>query len=164
MFVRHLPQCSRDALLEFTSHFQPRRLATLLGFYCSTYLFSPPPSSPEPISIIKLFSSPSDPTSMWLEVDEEQNPSYVQVGTRRVHFCWKLLSSSQMPGAEGRDRTARGQMLLHEKEDKHFPENTQLQTAFYGKMSKPCQIPSLSRFLHYQNFKIQMLKSMFLRS
>lgn len=69
-----------------------------------TYLFSPSSFSTEPNSITKL--SPNfltlmllDPTSMWLQV--EQNSSYIQVGTIRVHFCWKLLSATQMPGAEG---------------------------------------------------------------
>lgn len=47
------------------------------------------------------------------------------------------------PNAGGRrqsygDRTIRGQMPLHKKEDHHFPENMQLQFAFYGKKSKPC--------------------------
>lgn len=36
---------------------------------------------------------------MWLQV--EQNSSYIQVGTIRVHFCWKLRSTTQMPVAEG---------------------------------------------------------------
>lgn len=57
-----------------------------LCFHASalTRLFSPPLCTPEPSSITKLFSSPSDPktivgSSTWPEAEGERSPSYMQV-------------------------------------------------------------------------------------
>lgn len=73
------------------------------------------------------------------DVDEGQSPSYRQVDPARESFLQGVASFN--PDARGgrqsdADRTTREQMLLHKKEDNHFPENTQLQFAFCRK-SKP---------------------------
>lgn len=79
---------------------------------------------------------------MLLEVDDEdegQSLSYRQVNPTRESFLQEVASFN--PDARGgrqsdADGTTREQMLLHKKEDNHFPENMQLQFAFCRK-SKP---------------------------
>lgn len=152
MLLRHLPEylstlkCSKDAFSS-RAHLSVPALGTgpsaplLLHSPTSSLLLHLPQNPTQSQS-----SSPNPRlrtvgSSVWPAIEEEESPSWVQVGTIREHVSAGSCSLQlKCPSRRHsyRHRTNRGQMPPHKKGDDHFPENMQLQFAFYRNKSKPC--------------------------